>query len=179
MSLPLPPVMLSLPAAPVSESAPVPPVMTKLSPTVVWFTRFMSTPRVDAEALIASTDTICASEAELRTEDVALNVIVSVPTPPSTVSAPRDMAIVSLPEPPVIESLPEPPVMVSLPVPPVIEKPSVWVARVIVTATPVVVTASTPVICVSDAAFKVADVALRTIVSVPLPPLTVSVATKP
>ena len=94
------------------------------------------------EASTASTVAICASSALLRSADVAVRMIVSVPFPPITVSVPTKPemmslpippVILSLPDPPVIESLPEPPVMVSLPTPPVIENPSlmvVWVVNV-------------------------------------------------
>ena len=92
------PMKVSLPEPPVSESAPLPPVMVKPSVAVVWFVRVIVTPRVIAAALIASTLISCASSALLRSVVAVVEmVIVSKPSPPSTVSAPAKPTIVSLP----------------------------------------------------------------------------------
>ena len=135
------------------------------------------------EAEIASTPTrrVSVAPAVLRSADVAVRTIVSVPAPPSTVSAPTKSLIVSLPAPALMLSAPDAPVIVSASELPVIEKPSLWLDKVIVTAAvaPETDTASTLTNCSSVAVFKVADVPVRTRVSVPAPPSTVSAPTKP
>ena len=127
------------------KSAPLPPVMAKPSVTVVCWLNVMMTPVVMVEAVTASTETICASVAVFKSNEVAVRRIVSdVPAPPVTVSWPPN---------PINVSFPEPPVRASSPLPPVIENASpavVWLVRIMMT--PAVVDeasiASTETICV-------------------------------
>ena len=128
------PMKVSLPELPVSVSAPAPPMIEKPSVVRVWPDRTRLTASVAPEASMTSTWEICASFAEMSVGEVPVRTIVSVPAPPITVSMPTKPDMMSLPAPPEMLSFPELPVIASLPPPPVMEKPSLWLSRVIVTA---------------------------------------------
>src|SRR5205807_3985170 len=94
----------------------------------------------------------------------------------ASISAPSTPAITSAPAPALIVSAPPPPVSVSAEPPPVIEKPSVWLARLIVTApaAPEASTFSTLAICALVALLDREGVVEGVIASVPAAPSTVA-----
>ena len=175
--------MLSAPEPPVMLSAEAPPVIEKPS---VWPDKMMTTPAEASAALTASTEVMreFVAPAVLRSSDVAVSVILSVPSPPSTISRPTNPMMVSSPDPAMMLSAPEAPVSESAPAPPVIEKPSDCAASVMVTPAVALAAemASTNVMreSVAAAVLRSSDVPVRMIVSaVPTPPLTVSAPRNP